>query len=116
MMNSHAVKIGGKSVPLRWDQATSRRFRLRASSLGLDPARLFADLSDTVRAEYSAAALTWLLLPSSAHYRTPEDMWEHVEEADIADNLKALVGVFEDMSPDAEKKSTSKNSRLRGSS
>lgn len=113
----HTVHIQGTAVPLEWTQAASRAFGFRASKIGADPLTLYRDIKNPLKAEYAVTAFLWMLLPDEQYrkYALPEDLCPAIDPEQAPEILRAVLGVIADMSPTAEKKSTSKKSPSPGS-
>lgn len=106
---SHVCKIAGREVALSWNQETKKRYDFRLSSIGGRP----TDRQLKSKATSSAAVckLLWALLPKSEswRYESPEDLYVAIDEDTESEGIsKAILGVFADMNPSAEKKTTSK--------
>jgi hypothetical protein len=108
---SRPLTIAGRTVELEWTQHTARLYVVRSAKLGLDP---LAIMGQPARRIYAIAAFFWLLLPPAEHakFATPEDLFAAMseEEFDAPETVETLLGLFEDINPTPEKKSTSKNS------
>lgn len=108
----HSVKIAGKEVILSWTQERLRSFGFRASKIGANPAELFRDFRNPLKAEYAVTSFLWLLLPDEEYrkYPLPDDLIEAIDPEDAAAIFSAVVGIIALMSPSAEKKSSSRKS------
>jgi hypothetical protein len=106
---SYPIKIGGREITLAWTQEVARRFRYRVGIIGGLPEP--NEYSDESRAESAYARILWCLLPAKEHarHKSPEDLFAMLEDDEIPAIVEAVVGVFEDMTIDAEKKSTLKS-------
>ncbi len=106
---SHPVTISGETVSLVWSKASSRLMRLRLAGIGFDWSK------DTVGSRMSATMvkICWALLPSEVFekYADYESMYSAMNEDEDAPMFKAVSAIISEMSPPAEKKSTSKKSR-----
>lgn len=112
----YPVVIGGEVVELEWKQDIARRYVFRASKIGGGPTS--AEFSNPKKAAAAVASFLWLVLPPAVHarYATPEDLFVDIDHASQGQAIRdALVGIFADMAPDAEKKSTGKKTPLRKS-
>lgn len=114
---AHTVIIANREIPLVWDKSAERALIIRSSKIGVDPPTLFRDFNKASKAEYAVTAFIWLLLPSAVYqaHQTPEDLYEYLSSENASQNMAALLGVIGDMSPDAEKKSSSTKSHSPGS-
>ena len=107
---SHAVKIGGREILISWNLETSRRFNFRLSNIGGHPTK--RELTTPATASAAVCKLLWALLPSSeiGRYATPEDLFVAIDEEDSERNAAALLAIYADMTPTAQKKMNSKKS------
>lgn len=108
----HAITIGGEPTEIGWTQEAAKRYAFRSSKLDVDP---LAIINKPRSRERGLISMLWLLLPPAFHSRfeTPEELHvaiNHGDENEVAGITAALVAVIGEMFPDAEKKSTSKNS------
>jgi hypothetical protein len=116
-MNSYPVKIGGEEVRFSWTQETAKRYTFRASKIGGAPRG--ADFANPRKVTAAIGSFLWLILPAEIHqkYDSPEELFMAIDHDDQSAQVAAcLTGIFSDMSPDAEKKSTSRKSPSRKSS
>lgn len=112
----HAVKIGGREILIDWNQETAKRFNFRLSNIGGHPTK--RELTTPATASAAVCKILWALLPSSeiGRYATPEDLFVALDDADNESNAAAIVAVYADMTPTAQKKMTSEKSRSQESS
>jgi len=106
---SHAVKIAGRDVVISWNQETAKRYNYRLSCIGGPPS--MRELKTPATASAAVCKLLWALLPASeiGRYASPEDLFVAIDQETESEGIsKAILGVFADMNPSAEKKTTSK--------
>ena len=104
---SHNVKIGGREVVISWNQETAKRYNFRLSSIGGHPTK--RELTTPATSSAAVCKLLWALLPSSeiGRYATPEDLFVAIDQDTESEAISlAIIGVFADMNPTEEKKST----------
>lgn len=113
---SRTLTIEGRAVELEWSQRSSRLYVARASKLGQDPLSLMGKPAHRIHA---VSAFFWLLLPPAEHakYDTPADLFAAMsdEEFNSEQAVETLLGLFDDIAPPAEKKSTASNLHLPAS-
>jgi hypothetical protein len=111
------IEIDGRTVSVEWNQGAARRFGFRAAKHGikLDVRGLF----DPARADSAYVEALWLMLPPDEHARhaTPEDLAAAIDHKTQADAIvQVVLHAIGEMTADAEKKTTSKNTPSPGSS
>ena len=108
----HNVKIGGREIGLAWNQNVASRFQFRASKIGGSPS--ISDFTNPKKAAAAYGSFLWVIMPQPLvrEYPSPEDLYVAIEESEVPAIHAAIFNIFNDMLPDIEKKSTSKNSRL----
>jgi hypothetical protein len=114
---SHLVKIGGREVVISWNQETAKRYNFRLSCIGGHPTK--RELTTPALASAAVCKLLWALLPASeiGRYATPEDLFVDIDQDTESEAISlAIIGVFADMAPTKEKKTTSQKSPSQKSS
>jgi len=107
----HAVKIGGREIVISWNQETAKRYNFRLSCIGGHPSK--RELTTPALASAAVCKLLWALLPASeiGRFATPEDLFVAIDQDTESEDIsKAIIGVFADMNPAKEKKTTSQKS------
>jgi len=114
---SHKVTIGGADVEISWTNEVQRGFRDRVSKIGADYEKLFQNFRNPRKSRYAYFAWLWFFLPMDVYrkFEIPEDLMLAVEDKDAQSVVSAVLGTIKEMSPSAEKKSTSKKSPSPGS-
>jgi hypothetical protein len=105
---AHTITIGGKETQIEWTQAVARRLSFRASKFGISIKP--GDFLDPKRAASAYVESLWLLLPPDvvALYPTAEDLAAAIDhDTESKAIVSAVLQCLADMSPDAEKKSSS---------
>ena len=111
---AHEAIIGGRKVSLEWTQEAANRFRFRLSSIGGHPSQ--RELTSPTSADAAVCKLLWAMLPPQevARHATPEDLFVAIDQATESEAIAlAIRGVYADMEPTPEKKTTKKKSPLR---
>lgn len=111
---SHKCTIAGNPVELSWSNETQKRMHFRASAVGINLGTIHKDFTKPNKAAAAYSSFLWCILPAKflADYPTPEELYVAIEDNEAPAIHAALFGIFEDMAPDVEKKSTSRNSHL----
>ncbi len=106
--------IAGEEIELCWSNETQKRMRFRASQAGINLGTLHKDFLKPQKAAAAYSSFLWTILPQSCirEYPTPEDLYVAIQDSEALAIHAAIFGIFEDMDPNSEKKSTSKNSHL----
>ena len=113
---SHLVTIAGREVELAWTLESSKRFIFRMGEVGGEPIKQLANPKTATTALFK---VLWGLLPPSefARYPDAESLFLAVDhESEAKGIFDAITDIYSERFPSAEKKSTSKKSRSRGSS
>ena len=111
------IIIGGRKVALEWTHEVKKRFNFRLSSIGGHPTQ--HELTTPSTADAAVCKLLWALLPAQevARYSSPEDLYVAIDQDKESEAIStAIIGIYADMEPTPQKKTTSKKSRSRGSS
>lgn len=106
---SHNVKIGGREVVISWNQETAKRYNFRLSSIGGHPTK--RELTTPATSSAAVCKILWALLPASeiGRFQTPEDLFVAIDQETESEGISlAILGVYADMNPSKEKKTTSK--------
>jgi hypothetical protein len=108
------LKIAGREVELKWDNATQRRFDWRSREIG---GINFADLSKPAKSILATIKILWAALPPDEfkHHESPEDLYAVIQNDEAEAIAPAVVDLLGEMFPDVEKKSTSRKSPSRKS-
>ena len=103
------LKIAGREVELKWDNATQRRFDWRAREIG---GIKFGDLSKPAKSILATVKILWAALPPDEfkHHESPEDLYTAILDDEAEAIAPAVVELLGEMFPDVEKKSTSRKS------
>lgn len=113
---SHAVKIGGREILISWNQETAKRFNFRLSTIGGHPSQ--RELTTPATSSAAVCKILWALLPASeiGRYPTAEDLFVDIDDANEGEAIsKAIIGIYADMAPTEQKKTSSTKSPLRKS-
>jgi len=111
--------IAGKEVGFEWTQKTAKQIRIRLSKIGKTLQDLIPGFSNPKKAEYCVSAFVWACLPESefSKYESPESLAMAIDdESELIGVWAVVTAMFDEMFPDAEKKSTSMKSPSPGSS
>jgi len=111
---SHETIIGGRNVSLTWSQEIAKRFRFRLSAIGGHPTT--RELTSPATADAAVCKLLWAMLPTQeiGRYPTPEDLFVAIDQDSESESIGiAIRGVYADMEPTPEKKTTTKKSPSR---
>jgi hypothetical protein len=111
------VVIGGRTVELGWDMETAKRFTYRLKSIGGHPTQ--RELIGKQTQDVAFTKILWALLPSAhlCNWPSPEDLFVAIDQDTEAKAIaEAVVAIYAEMSPPAEKKSTLRKSPSPGSS
>lgn len=108
------LKIAGRDVDLKWDNAAQRRFEWRSRELG---GINFSDLSKPAKSILATIKILWAALPLDEFKRheSPEDLYAVIEDDEAETIAPAVVELLGEMFPDVEKKSTSRKSHSQES-
>lgn len=112
----YPVTIGGRKLSLKWTQETAKRFHFRLGQIGGHPTQ--RELTGSRTRDAAACKLLWAFLPPAelANYPTPEDLFVAIDQETEGEELgKALGAIYQEMIPDAEKKSSLTKSPSPGS-
>ena len=113
---AHIVKIDGREVAISWNRETAKRYNFRLSSIGGHPTQ--RELTTPATSSAAVCKILWALLPASeiGRYATPEDLFVAIDDEDGGMIATAIVGIYADMAPTKEKKTTIKKSPSQKSS
>jgi hypothetical protein len=104
-----SATIAGKEIQFEWTQKTSKMMRVRLSKEGKTLQDLIPGFTNPKKAEYCVCAFLWAILPDSefAKYDSPESLAMAIDDEKEAVGAWAVVtAIFDEMFPDAEKKTT----------
>lgn len=107
----HEAKIGGRKVVLKWNQETAKRFHFRLGTIGGHPTQ--RELTGAKTRDAAFCKVLWAMLPADllGLFPSPEELFVAIDQETESEALaKAVLGIYRDMQPDAEKKSTSMKS------
>ena len=111
---SQAVKIGGREILIHWNQESAKRFNYRLSTIGGHPTK--RELTTPATASAAVCKILWALLPASeiGRYATPEDLFVDIDDENEGEAIsKAIIGIYDEMSPTEQKKTSSTKSPSR---
>jgi len=111
---AHEITIGGRAILLSWNQEIAKRFNFRLSSIGGHPTQ--REVTTIATSSAAVCKILWALLPAAeiGRYATPEDLFVAIDQETESEAIaKAILGVYGEMSPTPEKKSTTKKSPSR---
>jgi hypothetical protein len=107
-MTTHEITICGRPITLKWSVETQKRFTYRLQTIGGHPSEGSFRSAKTSQAAFTK--VLWALLPSSeiAAFPTPEDLFVAIDHESEAESIgSAIIAIYNEMNPDAEKKTTS---------
>jgi hypothetical protein len=114
---AHEITIGGRAVSLAWTNEAAKRFSFRLSSIGGHPTQ--REITTPATASAAVCKILWALLPAAefVRYATPEDLFVAIDQESESEVIaKAILGVYADMNPTPEKKTSTVKSRSPKSS
>jgi hypothetical protein len=103
------LKIAGRKIELKWDNAGQRRFDWRSREIG---GINFGDLAKPAKSLLATVKILWAALPPEEfkHHESPEDLYAAILDDEAEAIAPAVVELLGEMFPDLEKKSTTKKS------